>query len=237
MPWIALVLLGLVGWGAISAQTPTYPVTHRDDAVVDDYHGTKVADPYRWLEELDSPATIDWVDAQARFTRDRLERLPGRAAIRRRLNALWRYSRTEVPWREAGRLLYLRNTGVQPQPVLYVQNGFDDRPRPLLDPGKISPDGSIAVQDFAMSPDGRLLAYRMARGGGGVAELRVRDLSTGRELPEVVNGVLTSVCQATASLSAARWSARRCRGASVIVGFNPMATKRGGSRSTPLSRR
>ena len=89
--------------GEPTAQPLRYPATRRD-SVVDDYHGTQVADPYRWLEQLDSPGTADWVRAQTRLTESALGRIHDREPIRRRLTALWNYSRTEVPWREGGRL-------------------------------------------------------------------------------------------------------------------------------------
>jgi prolyl oligopeptidase len=106
----SLVLLAISIRSAAVAQSPGYPATRRD-TVVADYHGIKVADPYRWLERLDDPATKAWIESQSRLTREGLDRLPGRDAIGRRLESLWRSSRTEVPWREAGRLFYLENPG------------------------------------------------------------------------------------------------------------------------------
>jgi prolyl oligopeptidase len=177
----------------LAAESPAYPVTHRDN-VVDDYHGTKVADPYRWLEALDSPATADWVKAETRVTDDYLGRIPDREAIRSRLTALWNYSSTEVPWREAGRLFYVETGGGGRQPVLYEQHKLDDAPRPALDPAQISPDGSMEVHDFAVSPDGRWLAYSMSPGGADSGETRVRELSSGRDLGDVVLDVRGTVC-------------------------------------------
>jgi prolyl oligopeptidase len=162
--------------------------------VADDYFGTRVADPYRWLERMDSRETTDWVAAQARLTREYLARLPRRAAIRRRLTALWNYSRTDVPWREAGRLFYTANSGLQRQPVLYAQASPADAPSTVLDPREISPDGAAAVRDFAVSPDGRRLAYAVAPGGADAGETRVRELSTGRERPDVVRGTWGTPC-------------------------------------------
>src|SRR3954447_24992305 len=96
--WMVPLLLAAPVWlQAVTSQSPTYPATRRDD-VVDDYHGTKVGDPYRWLEQLDSPGTVDWVQAQRRFTSDQLARIPEREALRERLTALWNYRRTDVPW-------------------------------------------------------------------------------------------------------------------------------------------
>jgi prolyl oligopeptidase len=193
-PLRVLLLLSAIGWPrALTAQSLTYPAAHRD-SVIDDYHGTKVADPYRWLEQLDSPRTAEWLKAENRLTLDYLGSTLNREAIHRQLTSLWNYVRTDVPWREAGRLFYVRNTGLQSQSVLYMQNSLHDPPRSVLDPNKISPDGSIAVRDYAVSPDGRLLAYRTSRGGADVGETRVRELSTGRDLAEAVHGALTSVC-------------------------------------------
>ncbi len=193
---LRLVLLSfsvLVWPSPLIAQTLAYPAAHREN-VIDDYHGTRVADPYRWLEQLDGPRTVEWLKAQNGLTARFLGGVHNRRTIRWRLTSLWDYARTDVPWREAGRLFYVRNTGLQPQSVLYVQGGPHDPPRPALDPNKISPDGSVAVRDYAVSPDGRLLAYNTSRGGADVGETRVRDLTAGRDLAELLRGTLTSVC-------------------------------------------
>jgi prolyl oligopeptidase len=188
-----LVLLSALPWRVAAAQAPEYPATLRD-SVVDDYHGTKVADPYRWLEQLDSPATVAWVQAQSRLTLDYLGRLAERETIRRRLTALSNYSRTDVPWREAGRLFFAENTGLQHQSVLYQQATLRDAPRMVLDPQEISPEGAIAVEDFAVSPDGRWLAYSMSPGGADAGETHVRELATGRERSDVVRGTWGTAC-------------------------------------------
>ncbi len=191
---IAFAVMALaISPGVPSAQPLTYPAAHRD-SVVDDYHGTKVADPYRWLEQLDDPGTAAWLTAETRLADSTLAALPGRETIRRRLSALWNYSRTEVPWREAGRLFFLENSGLERQPRLYGQNALDEAPKVALDPQRISPDGSIAVRDFAVSPDGRWLAYTQAPGGADIGETRVRELATGRERSDVVRGTWSSVC-------------------------------------------
>ncbi|HEX6533436.1 MAG TPA: prolyl oligopeptidase family serine peptidase [Gemmatimonadaceae bacterium] len=193
-PWRVLLLLAaIVLPGTLAAQSLSYPVAWRD-SVIDDYHGTRVADAYRWLERPDSRRTAEWLSAERRLTTGYLARTPDREPIRRRLASLWSYARTEVPWREAGRLFYLRNTGRLPQPVLYARNGPSDPSRVVFDPATISPDGSIAVGDYAVSPDGRLLAYRMSRGGADVGDTRVREISSGRDRADVVHGVLGSVC-------------------------------------------
>jgi prolyl oligopeptidase len=175
------------------AQLPARPVAPGGD-VVDDYHGTRVADPYRWLEQLDSPRTAEWLKTQKALTAASLQGLPNGPENSSRLASLWNYSLTDVPWREGGRIFYERNSGGQPQSVLYVQEGLRGSPREVLDPNRISPDGSTAVREYAVSPGGRLLAYVKSRGGSGVGETRVRDIVTGRDLRESVPGTLTAVC-------------------------------------------
>ena len=190
--WLACAA-ALADRAGVQAQLLRYPAADRDE-IVDDYHGTRVADPYRWLEQLDAPRTRQWLEAETRLTSDTLASLPDRAAIRRRLELLWNFERTGVPWREAGRIFYLRNTGIRLQPVLFAQKTLDSPPRVALDPDRISPDGSLAVRDYSVSPDARFLAYNVAQGGGDVAETRIRRLSDGRDLQEAVEGVLNNVC-------------------------------------------
>jgi prolyl oligopeptidase len=170
-----------------------YPPAPRGD-VVDDYQGTRIADPYRWLESPDAPRAAAWVKAERRLTDSVLGRIPGRDAVRKRLDALSRFTRTEVPWREGGRLFFLRSGATDPQPVLCVSDGPSTAARVVLDPATISKDGSVEVGDHVVSPDGRLLAYRASRGGADLGEVHVREIASGRELPDVVHGVLTSVC-------------------------------------------
>lgn len=192
--WVSLLFVrGLSYEAGLEGQAVRYPDSPRGD-VVEEIHGTRVADPYRWLEQLDSRRTTEWVKTQAEFTQEFLRRIPRREPIRERLTALWDYSRTEVPWREAGRVFFVENTGLQPQPVLYMQKNPGDRPRVVLDPNRISPDGSVEVEDFELSPDGRRLAYRTAAGGGGAGRVHVRDLSDGRDLRDTVDDTLTSAC-------------------------------------------
>jgi prolyl oligopeptidase len=193
-PWLALLFVAASGWSQpLAAQTLAYPAAARDD-VADDFHGTRVADPYRWLERDDDPRTAEWLRAEKRLSDGYLGALPRRTSIRRQLDALWSYARTGVPWREAGRLFYTANSGVQSQSAVYTQATERAPSRLVLDPNEISPDGSIAVGEYATSPDGRLLAYRTAPGGADLGEVRVRELATGRDRADVVRDTLTSVC-------------------------------------------
>lgn len=164
-----------------------YPSSPRGD-VVDDYHGTRVADPYRWLEDVDAPATRTWVEAQNRLSLPLLEALPERAPIQQRLTALWNYERYDLPRARAGQLFYTKNDGLQNQSVLYVQ-GKDGNARVLLDPNTLSADGTTALTDWKISPDGQLLAYTVAVAGSDWNELRVRRIADGQDLPDVLRRI------------------------------------------------
>src|SRR5262245_41217076 len=190
---LVLLLAASLLPSTLIGQSLHYPAADRDD-VVDDYHGSRVPDPYRWLEQLDGGRTLAWLKAEERLTSEYLAGLPDRPAIQRRVASLRSYARTDVPWREGGRIFYQRSSGLEPQPVLYVQTRLDSPPRVALDPNRVSPDGSIAVRGYAVSPSGRFLAYNTAPGGGDIADTHVRDLSGGRDLAEVVHGVLNDVC-------------------------------------------
>src|SRR5438270_12879575 len=143
-----------------------YPVAHKTE-VVDDYHGTKVADPYRWLEDLDSPETKAWVEAENKLTFDYLNQIPERAAIKTRLTKLWNYERYGVPYKEGGRYFYTKNDGLQNQSVLYTVPTLEAQPRVLLDPNKLSTDGTVALSGTAITNDGKLMAYGLAASGSG----------------------------------------------------------------------
>ncbi len=172
--------LATAGAAPLDGQRPDYPNTPTVD-VVDDYHGTRVADPYRWLEDVDSPETRAWVEAQNRVTFSWLEQIPTRAALRERLTALWDYPRYDTPFRKHGRYFYFKNDGLQNQAVLYMQAALDAPPTVLLDPNTLSPDGTVALTTTAVSEDGRMLVYGTAQSGSDWNEFRVRDVSTGAD--------------------------------------------------------
>jgi prolyl oligopeptidase len=165
-----------------------YPPTRAGD-VVDDYFGRKIADPYRWLEDLESADTAAWVAAQNKVTFAYLESLPKREAIRKRLTELWDYQRTSVPVQEAGQLWFQQNSGLQRQAPLYRQADAKAPPSLVVDPNVLSPDGSVQMAQWAPSPDGRHLAYTLAKGGSDVQDVYVRDLASGKDLPSVVRNV------------------------------------------------
>ena len=171
-----------------TSPTLSYPPATRG-AQSDTYHGTTVADPYRWLEDTNSPETKAWVEAQNRLSESYLAAIPQRAAIKTRLTQLWNYARTSAPFKEGDRYFYFQNTGLQNQNILYVQDRRTAAPRVLLDPNVLSSDGTIALSNVSASDDGRYLAYSLSTSGSDWQEIRVRDVTTGRDLPDVVKWV------------------------------------------------
>ncbi|MBM4187524.1 MAG: S9 family peptidase [Gemmatimonadetes bacterium] len=159
------------------------PPTRAGDQV-DDYHGTAIGDPYRWLEDPDSPETQAWVTAQNEVTFGYLASLPERESFRRRLTELQDYERFSVPYFRGGRYFFARNSGLENQAVLFVQNGLDGVPRVLLDPNLLSPDGTVALTLVEPSPDGRLLLYGTSTSGSDWQEFRIRRVDDGVDLPD-----------------------------------------------------
>ncbi len=163
----------------------SYPVT-RTVPQVDDYHGVLVADPYRWLEDTDSPETLAWIKAQNELTFSFLEQIPARAHIRRRLTELWDYPKAQTLLKRGGRYFQLRNTGLQNQDVLYVLESLEAEARVLLDPNTLSTDGTVALTNWEVSKDGKRLAYAMSASGSDWLTWRVRDVVSGADLPDVI---------------------------------------------------
>ena len=186
---LVVSLLALFGTGATAQTCPangvamTYPPT-KMVGQKDVYHGTTVADPYRWLEDANSAETKVWVDAQNKVTQGYLSQIPERAAIKQRLTTLWNYERYGVPYKESGRYFYSRNDGLQPQSVLYTMRSLANQPRVLLDPNTLAADGTVALAGTAVSPDGKYLAYGTAASGSDWNEWKVRDIDTGKDLDD-----------------------------------------------------
>jgi len=172
LPLVALLMTSI-----LDAQSITYPPARKGD-VVDDYHGTKVADPYRWLEDVDSPETRGWVEAENRVTFAYLGQIPERERIRRRLTALWDYPKYGAPFKKGGRYFFFKNAGLQNQSVLYTQASLTAPPAVLLDPNTLSADGTVALSILAFSEDGRTLVYGTSGSGSDWQEFRVRDVTT-----------------------------------------------------------
>jgi prolyl oligopeptidase len=165
-----------------------YPEAPRD-ATVDTYHGTKVPDPFRPLEDPDSDATRAWVEAQNKITFGFLEGIPQREAIRRRITELWDYEKYGVPSTEGGRYFYSYNSGLQNQNVLYTADSLDAPGRVLIDPNTLSQDGTVALAGGAVSDNGKLFAYGIAEAGSDWNTWKVREVASGAERDDVLKWI------------------------------------------------
>jgi prolyl oligopeptidase len=159
-----------------------YPAAPKGD-LVEDYHGTKVADPHRSLENPDDPATAAWVEAENALTRSVLDRVE-RDKIKARLTELFDYPKVGIPEKKGNRYFFSKNTGLQNQSVYYVQEGLAGEPRALIDPNTMSPDGTVALTNTSPSKDGRLLGYAISKSGSDRQEISVREVATGKDLPD-----------------------------------------------------
>ena len=169
--------------GQVAQQKPAYPKAAKTD-VVDTYFGTAVPDPYRWLENDTSEATAAWVAAENKVTDGYLSKIPFRSALLKRLTALSDYERMSLPDKTKGKYYFYKNDGLQNQDVLYVQDSLDGEPRVLLDPNKLSADGTVALTGTSLSHDGRYMAYTISRSGSDWTEIFVIDAQTGRQLDD-----------------------------------------------------
>ncbi|HUO60397.1 MAG TPA: hypothetical protein VMU24_06990, partial [Candidatus Acidoferrales bacterium] len=158
----------------------------RKSAQVDDYHGTKVADPYRWLEDADSPETRAWVESENKLTFGYLEQIPARKLIKERLTKVWNYERYTDPVVRGGRYFYSRNNGLQNQNVLYWADSLNGEPHLLLDPNTLSSEGTVALSGEAVSDDGKLFAYSLSTAGSDWQEWHIREVATGKDLPDLL---------------------------------------------------
>jgi len=184
------LLMANIGVGCASAQDVSYPETRRVDQT-DDYHGTTVADPYRWLENdvRSDDDVAAWVEAQNDVTNAYLETLEHRERIRSRLTELWDYEKFTAPFKVGGRYFVSRNDGLQNQYVLYMMDSLDAEPEVLFDPNTWSDDGTIALAGFSVSEDGRYAAYGKSEAGSDWKTWLVRDLETGEDLPDVLRWI------------------------------------------------
>src|SRR5215210_6312549 len=163
-----------------TAQKIEYPQTKKVEQT-DDYHGTKVADPYRWLEDDNSAETKAWVEAQNKVTFAYLNQIPERAKLKSRLTELWNYEKYSAPFKRGKRYFYSKNDGLQNQSVFYVADSITDKGRVLIDPNKLSNDGTVALSGLALSDDGRLMAYGLAGAGSDWQEWHFLDVETGKD--------------------------------------------------------
>jgi prolyl oligopeptidase len=162
-----------------------YPKTRKVEQI-DDYHDTLVSDPYRWLEDVSSPETKDWIDEQNMLTQSFLEDIPAKNRIRKRLTELWNFPRALAPHKVKGRYFQLRNTGLQNQDVLNVMDSLEGEKRILLDPNELSNDGTVALTNWEVSKDGNLLAHATNKSGSDWQIWQVRDVNSGVDLPDKI---------------------------------------------------
>lgn len=175
-------LLGLMLMASCT-QKLNYPQTAKFE-VTDDYFGTVVTDPYRWLENDTSAETEAWVKAQNEVTFAYLNQLPGREKIAAELTELMNFERFTTPFKKAGKYIYSKNDGLQNQNVFYVVDSLGAEPKVLLDPNTLSDDGTVALAGFEISDDAKLLVYSIASSGSDWNEVFVKDIETGQMLDD-----------------------------------------------------
>src|SRR5437879_8015996 len=167
-------------FAADSQRTFKYPLAPTSNQV-DDYFGTKVPDPYRPLENPDSPESRKWIEAEDKITFDFLKTISQRDGIKKRLTEVWDYERLGVPFKEKGRYFLSKNSGLQNQSVLYTSTNVSEPPKQLLDPNTLAKDGTIALSGLEVSDDAKLLAYGLATAGSDWQQWKVRDVETGKD--------------------------------------------------------
>lgn len=184
--------LALAGLSLVSRaeEKMKYPTTRKVDQT-DELHGTKVSDPYRWLEDdvRKSRDVANWVESQNKISFGFLEKISARKPLQKRITELWNYERYSAPFKEGGRYFYSRNDGLQNQSVLYTMDALDGTPRVLLDPNKLSKDGTTALSGLAVSPDGKHLAYGVANAGSDWQTWKVLSIADTRPLDDEVRWI------------------------------------------------
>lgn len=162
-----------------------YPEARRTD-FSETLHGVEVADPYRWMEEMDSPEVKAWIEAENKVTQSYISDVPEREAIRKRYERLYNFERYDNASKVGDKYFWSKNDGLQNQSVLYWSKSLKDKPKVLLDPNKLSKDGTVALSGTTISEDGKWLAYSVSKGGSDWQEWRIREIATGKDLPDVI---------------------------------------------------
>jgi prolyl oligopeptidase len=173
---------------SFAADNFKYPDAPKTDQV-DDYHGTKVPDPYRPLENPDAPESRKWIEAENKLTFDFLKTIPERDSIKSRLTALWDYEKFGVPFKENNRYFISKNSGLQNQNVLYSTANLSEKPKELFDPNTLAKDGTVALSGLAVSDDAKLLAYGLATAGSDWQQWKVRDVETGKDRDDKIDWI------------------------------------------------
>jgi prolyl oligopeptidase len=177
------IILIFTAMGCTQQATFTYPETAKGD-VVDNYHGTEIADPYRWLEDDMSDETAAWVKAQNEVTFSYLESIPFRDALKERMTQIWNYPKMGTPFKEGDLYFYSYNTGLQNQSIIYMKKNLDDEGEVFLDPNSFSEDGTVALAGLSISNDHKYAAYGISKGGSDWREFFVKEIETGRDLDD-----------------------------------------------------
>ncbi len=187
--YLSFILIMMIFAGCQEgAKKVNYPVTEKVQQI-DNYFGTDVQDPYRWLEDDNSEKTEAWVQAQNIVTEAYLSEIPYREKIQEKLTKMWDYPKYGLPYREGKYYFFSKNDGLQNQSVLYIQEGLDGEPRVILDPNTLSEDGTVAYTGSSVSHDGKYLAYKIARGGSDWNEIYIKDIETGELLDDHIEWV------------------------------------------------
>ncbi|KAG6508390.1 hypothetical protein ZIOFF_033764 [Zingiber officinale] len=166
-----------------------YPPARRDESVSDDYHGVRVADPYRWLEDPDAEEVKEFVEKQVALTNLVLAKYEEKEKLRQKITALFDHPRYDTPYERGGKCFYYHNTGLQAQSVLYVQKDLDKEAEFLLDPNKLSEDGTVALSMTSVSKDGKYLAYRLSASGSDWVTIKVMRVDDKEAEPDSLSWV------------------------------------------------
>jgi len=183
-----LILLSSVAFAADSPTQFKYPPAPTSDQV-EDYNGVKVADPYRPLEDPDAPESRKWIEEENKITFDFLKSIPERDGIRKRLTEVWDYERFGVPFKEADRYFFSRNSGLQNQSVIFTTKNFSEKPHELIDPNLLAKDGTIALGGIEVTDDAKLMAYGLAASGSDWQQWKVRDVESGKDRQDLIDWV------------------------------------------------
>ncbi len=190
LPLMATIAMCSCGEGKpTKLKVDPYPVARMDTTVVDDYHGTKVSDPYRWLEDDRSAETADWVKAENAVTQNYLAQIPFRDQIKERLTDLYNYPKEGTPGKVGDYYFTYKNDGLQNQSVLYYKKGKEGQEKVFIDPNTLSSDGTVALSGVAFSFDDKYCAYAVSNAGSDWVNIRIREIETGKDLDDVIEWV------------------------------------------------
>jgi len=166
-----------------------YPVPRRDESAEDDYHGTKIKDPYKWMENPDSDETKTFVDEQNKISAPFINSCDERETIKKELTDLWNYEKYGCPHKEGSKYFFSKNSGLQNQSVIYVQDSLEAEPKVLIDPNGLSDDGTVSLRATSWSHDGSILAYGLSKSGSDWTTIKFRNVETGEDYEEEIEKV------------------------------------------------